>query len=719
MYNVSDSFRTISKRPAQCRRLYGTIGSVPFTQENVLQGTFTITNQCSDDTNIQIGQVYVGELKATFRNLNIPRNDYRGREIVPYNGLLLDDNSYEDVLLGHYFIDSATWTSAGVEVIAYDSMSKFDKQITLDTSQGTVYDFVMLACKTCKVICNMTSDDFALFPNGELNVTIYEDNDIETWRDLISWCAQTIGANAIVDRDGYLIFKQYSQTIVDTFDDTCRLDGSKISDFVSYYTGVSMVNIAKQTTEYYGAEEDDGLTMNLGQNPLLQYGLPEALEKERRAILDAVMQAKYVPSTIRPNTPLIYDLMDVIELSGGLVGETPIITCITKYTWKFIGDYEITCVGSDPALMDARSKADKNIAGLMSQVSRDSLYYYDYINAESVHVGDGENAELLSFRYASTEETRINFVAEVNFDVTSTEDRQLTEDNDIIITEHDVQIKITYYLDGEEIVEYHPRETITNEGMHLLHLIYNWKCTSNAIGVWKVVVEVVGGSLDFDVACIRANINGQGLVGDGAQWDGTITLKDEVGTIDVAALCIANFVDNMSIGTQVPYSMNMNDSIVPFNVYDIIVNPFVGSVSDMCNLHRFDVLNGANRVTTNNVVVSGSVWKVRSGVTSGTLDTSNCTNTNTILQVTSICSGDDVSFIVSFDGGEVWWTYKQNQGWTPPDYTQDIYGMFESTMSSITSEQWAEKLDGSIMVRAILTGKATVTDIQIYTEDLL
>ena len=131
-------------------------------------------------------------------------------------------------------------------------------------------------------------------------------------------------------------------------------------------------------------------------------------------------------------------------------------------------------------------------------------------------------------------------------------------------------------------------------------------------------------------------------------------------------------------------------------------------------------MNSTDRVTTNNVVASGSVWKVSSGATSGTLDTPNCIDTNTILQVTSKCSGDDVSFIVSFDGGETWWTYKQDQGWTLSDYTQDIYfGMSESTMSGITSEQWAEKLDGSIMVRAILIGTATVTDIQIYMEDLL
>jgi hypothetical protein len=40
-------------------------------------------------------------------------------------------------------------------------------------------------------------------------------------------------------------------------------------------------------------------------------------------------------------------------------------------------------------------------------------------------------------------------------------------------------------------------------------------------------------------------------------------------------------------------------------------------------------------------------------------------------------------------------------------------------MASITSAQWANKLDGTIMIRAILVADATLTDIQIYTEVLV
>ena len=178
MYNVSDDFRSVMKMPAQTRRLYGTIGTFEFKQKNVLQGTFSITNQCSDNSNIQIGQVYIGELKATFRGLNIPRNSWKGKEIIAYQGLKVND-TFEDVLIGHYFIDDANWSKAGVDVTAYDAMSKFDKNLSLTTSSGTVFDFISYACDVCKVELGMTKEEISNFPNGKELLGIYDENDME------------------------------------------------------------------------------------------------------------------------------------------------------------------------------------------------------------------------------------------------------------------------------------------------------------------------------------------------------------------------------------------------------------------------------------------------------------------------------------------------------------------------------------------------------------
>ena len=38
---------------------------------------------------------------------------------------------------------------------------------------------------------------------------------------------------------------------------------------------VSSTNLRTQIAEYYALDPDDGLTMNLGVNPLLQFGLEE------------------------------------------------------------------------------------------------------------------------------------------------------------------------------------------------------------------------------------------------------------------------------------------------------------------------------------------------------------------------------------------------------------------------------------------------------------
>ena len=50
---------------------------------------------------------------------------------------------------------------------------------------------------------------------------------------------------------------------------------SCFSDFITRYTAVSSTNLRTQIAEYYALDPDDGLTMNLGVNPLLQFGLDE------------------------------------------------------------------------------------------------------------------------------------------------------------------------------------------------------------------------------------------------------------------------------------------------------------------------------------------------------------------------------------------------------------------------------------------------------------
>ena len=123
MYVVSEQYKAAMKQPVQSFRMKGTIGAVPFWDENILSGSFSITNQCSDETNVGIGQVYIGQLKATFNGLHLEKRTLLGKPITPVCGLKLADGSYEDVPLGVFYIAEANWTLSGVEITAYDGMS--------------------------------------------------------------------------------------------------------------------------------------------------------------------------------------------------------------------------------------------------------------------------------------------------------------------------------------------------------------------------------------------------------------------------------------------------------------------------------------------------------------------------------------------------------------------------------------------------------------------
>lgn len=383
MYSgLSGIYKEKMKLPAQTRRLTGTLNGEPITGKNVIANSAKILRQCSEKNEIKIGQVYIGQLDITLTNISIPWRSLKGKEIVLYEGLWIDrseekeESYWEDVELGHFFIDDAPSSVTGFECTCYDAMAKFDEKMGNNNPTGTtatLYQLITLACTNCGVSLGMTQSQINNMPNGSETLYVYgEENDMETYQDLISWCAQTMGANALINRSGQLVFKKYDgvNSVVETFTAKDRIGNSgKCSSFETFYTGISMVNIEESTTSYYGLSQDTGSVMNLGSNPLLQpyEGQTEQqLETKRRRILDALTGINYTPfDNIRLNRPCVYDLMDVIELTGGILGPTvDIYGCITKYEWTLLGGMKIQGAGANPSLVSAKSKTDKNIVGL-------------------------------------------------------------------------------------------------------------------------------------------------------------------------------------------------------------------------------------------------------------------------------------------------------------------------------------------------------------------
>lgn len=512
MYQVSEEYLKQTKRKVQTFRLTGTVNKIAFTNHDILSGSFTITNQCSEQNDVKIGSVYIGELKCTFKpDLQVP--DWTNAQIVVSEGLLIGDK-WEDVPLGIYTVSEANDTEYGIDITAYDNMAHFNRSCSVDITIGTPYELLTLACTTCEAELGMTQAEVDALPNGTESLSLYTENDIETWQDFVFWVAQATGTIATMNREGKLVLRSYTQNVVDTLTNHNRFTGSKFSKFETRYSGLSCVNIADDTTSYYGADPDNYLTYNLGSNPFLQYGVDSYREQIRRAVLDALLKIDYVPFETSCLCGAMYDLGDIIRCTDGIAPGK--LGCVMMYDYTFNGGYKITGFGSDPALASAKSKTDKNLEGLRNNVSTNEILFFNYENASAIQIGDGESKAIIDIRFTSSVSIGVLFQAEVLLDATA---------------EEDVIGSIEYTLNEVTIIGYNPTETWKN-GKHILSLMYMLMIEENSINRWMVKLNIVGGSIAIAQGAVRAVIYGQGLVGT-IEWDGFITLEEKLTQIAV------------------------------------------------------------------------------------------------------------------------------------------------------------------------------------------
>ena len=178
MYAVSQSYIEAMHRPIQRPKLTGTIGETAFEKSDILSGSFTLSGQCSDTSNVQIGQVYITELKMTLVNKQkFDRYTLKGAQLIPSFGLRVASGFYEYVPLGVFTINQASWGASGVEITAYDNMAKFDRSFSTSTLFGTPYELTRLACESCNVELGMRKDEFSSFTNGTEKITLYAEHD--------------------------------------------------------------------------------------------------------------------------------------------------------------------------------------------------------------------------------------------------------------------------------------------------------------------------------------------------------------------------------------------------------------------------------------------------------------------------------------------------------------------------------------------------------------
>ena len=628
VYPVSDAY--LQAVQLNTRKYYwtGRITTVSgdvyeFGYDDILKGSGYITRQCCGSTEMEIGTVFAAEMGITLLS-EIDRYTMENATVELLYHLRLADGSFEEVPMGIFEVTEANRTVKCLEIKAYDYMLRFDETFNGYESVGNAYDYMELCSLACGVELAQEREVIEAMPNGSEILAIYTErgNDIETYRDLLYYVGQVLGGFWIINREGKLELKKYGGEPVMEIGNQHRFSSS-FSDFITRYTAVSSTNMKTEIAEYYHLDPDDGLTMNLGVNPLLQFGVEETRRQLCTNILNDVALINYVPFDSQTIGNPALDVGDVLRFSGGQADSTK-QSVITSINIKIGGRETIKGVGKNPRLAQAKSKNDKNITGLLNQIEENRqsgrIGIHTFTNASAFSVADTD-VKIISIEFATTDDVVAQFFGSVIVDVAAdTKQMSATAAGDMVIpsvavnglpepepeaegveagSEIDgevldsdaaddepvqigntveqtiaVSLPVTWSEDGEavvhftfemndSIIEIHQPEETWHSGKHTIFLYYPVEhVIPNYRNVFNVYMRCSGGTADVGIGDCLAAIMGQSM-GAGEAWDGEIRVSDEITRISIGGGIGVKAVDE-NIIWEIDETMrrNFGDTVV-------------------------------------------------------------------------------------------------------------------------------------------------------------
>ena len=523
MYVGSADFIAANTQPIQKHRISGTIDGEAFGPANLLAGSVSINNQCSDNSDAKIGAVYIGTFKATFlTNTGISATTWQGREIVVNFELLTqeDPETWEVMPMGIYTVAEAQRTMQGIQIIAYDNMSKFDKPVSWEyLPAGSIHTILMDICSKCNVTLGMSSSDCEALVNGDNNAGLYPGSDCTTYRDIIYWLSQYCAGFATINRSGALVIRSY-KTILDAagavpvlpYDR--RLTGATISDYTTNFVGLYLYNMKDDEIKYYGTS-NSGPIYDLGANPFMQYGTASQIKSLADHVFDGI-RYHLRPFKASIMSAPVWDLGDRIRLTGGIASGYDTVTVIHSISYSSGKGTELQCFGANPALNASGTQSKSGSAARSSSASNNTTFK----------------------RYANNNEITVSAFPDKVVDITFTAEKGTDFDvwHEILLesalgtgSDH-MEIEAVYYLDGIEL-ERKPVETYTDNGKHILTLNYSENVTEGNHN-WQVYLSASGGTATIDTSAAIAVLKGQGLVkSDG--WDGILVITDSTEIYDM------------------------------------------------------------------------------------------------------------------------------------------------------------------------------------------
>ena len=534
----------------------------------------------------------------TFLSDILNRGEYFGKTITLNDSLYLgldedDEPIYESVPVGVFYIAEAVWTAAGIDITAYDALSKFDEPLNVDQTSGSIYAFCQFLETETGVTFGLTQVETEALPNGTEGLGIFEENNLETHRDLLSALAQVIGGFAYAGKDGKFYLKAFDDTSVLTVPKNRRMSGSSFSDYETYYDTVSLYNAETKETLMFG--DGEGLTMALGAQPLLQLGTYAAKERRANAIVTSIKRMQYTPFkfSMLPAS-IALDLGDVVTLTDDHSGDTS-SGAIMSISWTYNKTFTVQCFGDNPALRSAQSATDKSVNSLQNSTTQNEVTYYNFTNLNKITIEPDVETEIASLAFYAAQTTTVKIMHEFLMDMVK----------DLSING---SYEIHYYLD-EELLAYKPRESLsavigtvevpivpepeeeeepTEEKPVILEpvdvsitrdLFYVIRNVSpNVRHLWQVKIITHGiDSAEIDVQNAHITLEGQRLYGS-EYWGGQIEVRENINKIALVGMGVKELSETVVLDISSLEVITVSENITAIDLGGMAIVSMTESV---------------------------------------------------------------------------------------------------------------------------------------------
>lgn len=552
MYPVSEAF--LSAVQENTRRYYWT-GKITtkagvvheFSEKEIVKGSGYISSQCCDSNEMELGTVYASEMGITLF-LDVDRYTLEDAKVELLYHLELEDGSWEEVPMGIFEVSEANRKIKCLDIKAYDYMLRFDETFNGFETVGNAYDFMELCSKACHVELAQAREEIEAMQNGAEVLSVYTENDIETYRDMLYYVGQVLGGFFCINRVGKLELRKYGSEPVMEIGSRHRFSSS-FSDFITRYTAVSSTNVKTQMAEYYALEVDDGLTMNLGINPLLQFGVDETRKELCTNILNDLAVINYVPFDSETIGNPALELGDVLKFSGGHADGAK-LSAVMSMQIKIGGKQTLKGVGKNPRLARAKSKNDKNISiefatseevmaqffgSVIVDVKADSVEKSVTAKTSLVIPAVDVTAVIPEPEGEDTGESTTDEGAESEV-IGNTKEQTIELDVPVAWQEDGVAVIHFIFEFNDVIIDVHQPEETWHSGKHTMVLYYPIDhVIANYRNIFNVYMRVEGGTGSVETGNCLAAITGQSM-GAGEAWDGEIKIEEKIAAFSVGTV---------------------------------------------------------------------------------------------------------------------------------------------------------------------------------------